>query len=170
MKLSKTLQILLAAMTLGCGLSVQAAIPPKAKILDGKGSQSGGVAGSGFMLTDMRRTADAKKKIERIVMDIGDIQGLPIKGLPGYFHVELKQNPDRLIIDLSQMPKTMVDEFKLGRIFEKSMAVQKTAMTSDPSDNTLNIALNLKKGTKVRVFQVAGQKQTSKIVVDLISK
>lgn len=152
-------------------LSAQAALPPKkapVRFLQGNASQNGGMAGTGFTLLDMRRTADTKRRIERVVLDIGDMKGGPNKGLPGYFHVELKEHPDRLVIDMAQTPQSRVDEKKLARIFASSLAVKKTSITQDPSDGTLNIALDLKKKTKVRVLQVPGQKQTSKIVVDMV--
>ena len=153
------------------GSLAQAAIPPKpapARFLQGNSSQNGGMAGTGFTLLDLRRTGDAKKKIERVVLDVGDMKGGLNKGLPGYFHVELQEHPDRLIIDMAQTPQSRVDEKKLAKIFANSIAVKKTSITEDPSDGTLNIALDLKKKTKVRVLQVPGQKQTSKIVVDMI--
>ena len=159
-----------ALITILAALSARAAIPPKTHILQHSGSQIGGVAGSGFTLLDLRVTQDRNKKIERIVMDVGDMNGEPLKGLPGYFHVELKDNPQKLVIDLAQTPHSKVDDRKLAAAFQKSLAVSKTAITVDPTDNTLTISLDLKKNTRARVLQVAGQKQTSKVVVDLISE
>lgn len=158
----------LSTLAIGAGAAVPTKINNKPRFLEGNASQNGGVAGSGFTLLDMRRSSDAKKKIERVVLDVGDMKGAPHAGLPGYFHVELKENPNRLVIDMAQMPNTKVDEKKLMQIFAKSIAVKRTSMTVDPSDNTLNIALDLKSKTKVRVLQVPGQKQTSKIVIDMV--
>jgi hypothetical protein len=163
-------KIALSLMTF-VGAVAQAAIPPKpapARFLSGNASQNGGMAGTGFTLLDVRRTGDAKRKIERVVMDVGDMKGGVNKGLPGYFHVEMQEHPDRLIIDLAQTPSSRIDEKKLARIFSNSIAVKKVSITEDPSDGTLNIALDLKKKTKVRVLQVPGQKQTSKIVLDMM--
>jgi hypothetical protein len=147
-----------------------AAVPAKIRFLQGSGSQTGGMAGTGFTLTGMRLSQDKKKKIERIVMDIGDKNGQSIKGLPGYFHIELKNNPQRLIVNLAQMPHSNVDARKLKEIFRQSLAVKNTALALDPIDSTLIVSMDLKKNTKVRVMQVAGKKQTSKVVLDLISE
>jgi hypothetical protein len=147
-----------------------AAIPPKSRLLQGTGSQIGGVAGSGFTLLGLHVTQDHNKKTERIVMDVGDMNGEPQRGLPGYFHVEMRDNPARVIIDLAQTPHSKVDAQKLAAAFQKSTMVRKTSITVDPVDSTLTIALDVKKNTKARVMQVAGQKQTSKVVVDLISE
>jgi len=90
--------------------------------------------------------------------------------LPGYYHAELKQNPARLILDFSQMPKSILDQSRVAGRMKGSAIVTRTAMSLDPVDNTLNLTLGLKKNTKVRVFQVAGQKSTSKVVIDLLAE
>ncbi len=147
-----------------------ASVTPAAKILAGEGASFGGLAGSGFTLLDVRRTADNKKKIERLVMDVGDIHGAPMRGWPGYYYAELKKNPQRLVIDFSQMPHSNIDAKGLNATFKGSMSVRKSAMSVDPVDNSLSLTLDLKPNTKVRVYQVAGKKTTSKVVVDLISE
>ncbi|MEK2690031.1 hypothetical protein [Bdellovibrio sp. GT3] len=156
-------------------LPVSAAIPSKKvqqgpKILSGKGELFGGLAGSGFTLLDVRRTADKNKKVERVVFDVGDKNGAKMKGWPGYFHAELKNNPQRLIISFAQMPTSLVNEVALNFRLKNSFAVKKTAMSMDPMDSSLNLTMDLKQNTKVRVYQVAGKKNTSKVVVDLMAE
>jgi hypothetical protein len=155
------------------GLKVFAAIPPKPKaptvgrILVSEGEAMGGVAGVGFSLMDLRRTADAGKKVERIVLDFGDLQGNPQKGLPAYFHAELKKSPNRLVLDFSQTPNSRLDDGRLASRFKNSLFVKKSSMILDPEDKALNLTLDLKPGTVARVFQVRGEKTTAKVVVDL---
>jgi len=150
-----------------------AAVPTKKpafkinKILSGEGSTFGGLAGSGFTLLDVRRTADARKKLERIVLDVGDINGSAKKGWPGYYFAELKSNPQRLIIDFSQMPNARINQAQIASRLKNSTSVRKTAMSMDPTDSSLILTMDLKQNTKVRVYQVAGQKSTSKVVIDL---
>lgn len=164
------------AICLGLGSSAFAAIPAKKtqapinKILSGEGASIGGLAGTGFTLVDVRRTADAKKKMERVVFDVGDSDGLPMKGLPGFYHAELQKNPNRLVLDFSQMPNTRITESTISSRFKNSLAVRKSQMSLDPVENTLNLTLDLKPNTKVRVYQVAGKKATSKVVVDFITE
>lgn len=146
------------------------AVKPASKILQGEGASFGGLAGNGFTLLDVRRTADPKKKVERLVLDVGDMQGAPLKGLPGYYFAELKKNPQQLVIDFSQMPNSNIELKTLQSRFKSSLAVKTANMTLDPVDNSLSVTLDLKKNTKVRVYQVAGNKSTSKVVVDLISE
>lgn len=153
-------------------LQAFAAIPPKpqapvGKILQNEGAASGGVAGTGFSLTDLRRTADARKSVERIVIDFGDIDGNIHKGLPAYFHAELKKNPSRLVLDFTQTPNSRIDEGRLESRFRGSLFVKKTSMILDPEDKALNLTLDLKPGTVARVSQVKGGKSTAKVVIDL---
>lgn len=150
-----------------------AAVPAKKpamkvnKILSGEGSTFGGLAGGGFTLLDVRRTADAKKRLERIVLDIGDINGAVKKGWPGYYFAELKTNPQRLIMDFSQMPNARITQAQIAASLKGSTAVRRTAMSMDPTDSSLILSMDLKPNTKVRVYQVAGKKSTSKVVIDL---
>lgn len=157
-------------------LQALAAIPPKqgvpvaAKILSGAGSSFGGLAGSGFTLLDVRRTADARKKIERLVFDVGDKEGHSMRGWPGYYHAELKSNPSRLVLDFSQMPSSRVTQLDVDSRLKGSLAIRQAVMSLEPVESTLNLTLDLKKNTKVRVYQVMGKKSTSKVVVDLITE
>lgn len=156
-------------------LQTFAAIPPKPKaptvgrILVSEGEAMGGIAGVGFSLMDLRRTADSGKNVERIVLDFGDLQGNPQKGLPAYFHAELKKNPNRLVLDFSQTPNSRLDDGRLASRFKNSLFVKKSSMILDPEDKALNLTLDLKPGTVARVFQVRGEKTTAKVVVDLFA-
>lgn len=141
--------------------------PPVGRILKGEGQVSGGLAGAGFTLLDLRRTADNKKKFERIVIDFGDLQGEPQKGLPTYFHAELKKNPHRLVVDFTQTPNSRVDEGRLSLRLKDSLFVKKSSMILDPEDKALNLSLDLKADTLVRISQVKGEKSTAKVVIDL---
>lgn len=166
---------------MGCLLSLLLALPgvaavPKKinnagpKILSGQGELYGGLAGSGFTLMDIRKTADKGKRVERIVFDVGDQNGGKIKGWPGYFHAELKNKPQRLILTFSQMPNSLVNDVALNHRLKDSLAIKKTALSLDPVDSSLNLTMDLKQNTKVRVYQVAGKKTTSKVVIDLLAE
>lgn len=149
-------------------VSKKAAAPVVPKILSGTGATFGGLAGSGFTLLDVRRTAD--KKIERLVFDVGDKAGAVMRGWPGYYHAELKNNPQRLVLDFAQMPNSNLNQAALSARLKNSIAVTRTTMSLEPVDNSLNLTMDLKKNTKVRVYQVMGKATTSKVVVDLITE
>ncbi|AHZ83554.1 hypothetical protein AB1A81_14550 [Bdellovibrio bacteriovorus] len=160
----------LLALPAQAAISKQQSKPAASKILSGEGVSFGGLAGTGFTLMDVRRTADAGKKVERIVIDVGDINGGMLRGWPGYYYAELKKNPQRLVVDFAQMPNANIDQKRLAERLKGSLAVVKTNMSLDPVDSSLNLTLDLKKNTKVRVYQVAGKKSTSKVVIDLITE
>ncbi|AHI06827.1 hypothetical protein BDW_11635 [Bdellovibrio bacteriovorus W] len=164
---------------IGCVFALLLAVPsmaavqkksqaPVSKILSGEGVSFGGLAGTGFTMMDLRLSADNKKKVERIVIDVGDMNGGKIIGWPGYYFAELRKDPSELVIDFSQMPNSLVNQQLLKQKFNSSKAVHAAKMSLDPMDSSLNLTLSLKKNTKVRVYQVAGKKTTSKVVVDLI--
>lgn len=164
------LMVLFLALPTVAAVSSQAIKPSASNILVGEGTSFGGLAGNGFTLMDLRRTADVKKKVERIVMDVGDRNGAALRGWPGYYFVELKKNPQRLVIDFAQMPNSNIDQKQLALRMKESLAVTKTSMSLDPVDSSLNLTMDLKKNTKVRVYQVSGKKTTSKVVIDLITE
>lgn len=151
--------------------SAEAAIPSvtkpaPGKILAEKGAVTGGLAGTGFSLTNITLAKIAGK--ERIVIDVGDKTGAPLKGYPGYFHAELQEKPNRLVIDFAQTPATMIDEKFIDKQLKASGVVAKSTLLVDPTDQTLSLILDLKKKAKAQIFQVPGQKGTGRVVVDLL--
>tara|TARA_B110001454_G_scaffold219111_1_gene250043 strand:- start:49134 stop:49628 length:495 start_codon:yes stop_codon:yes gene_type:complete len=152
-------------------LMSQAALPPakniqKSLIVD-QGAISGGIAGNGFSMLKMQLVSMPSVKMERYIFDIGDLRGQKIKGLPGFYHVQLVKNPPQVVIDFSQMPVSRVFENDLTKTIKKSVLVSSGKLISDPTDKTLTMVLNLKRPGKMKVMQVKGDKDTGKLVVDL---
>ncbi len=150
-----------AAMTSG-------ALKPS-KILLGDGTKAGGIAGPGFTLLDIKSVSNQASAEERLMIDVGDIDGKAHKGYPGYFQVELRNNSKTVIIDFAQMPASKMDLAKIQDKLKDSFYVKKAKLLADPSDDTLTLVLDLKKPAKLKVFQVPGEKTTSKVVLDLMS-
>lgn len=125
----------------------------------------GGTAGLGFSLLDVRSTKTKNK--ERVVLDIGGLKGSNLKGKPGYFHAQVLENPHRLVIDFAQMPASKIDVKALNKRLSNSLGVKTAQMSLDPVDQTLSLVFELKNRPGVKVYQVPGQKTTSKVVVDL---
>lgn len=152
-------------------LLLQAALPTaqkiQKKIISEQGAVSGGVAGNGFSMLKMQLISMPNANMERFVFDVGDLKGQKIKGLPGFYHVQLVKNPPQMIIDFSQMPVSRVFESDLTKTLKKSALVANAKLVSDPTDKNLTMVLNLRKPAKMKVMQVKGEKETSKLVVDL---
>lgn len=152
-------------------LGVSAAIPSRQKtprpqkILSGSAAVTGGVAGAGFSIQNITWAKLAQK--ERLIIDMGDLAGKDIKGLPGYYHAELQANPPRLILDFSQTPNSLLEESDVRAKLKASQKVSSSKLLLDPTDQTMSLILDLKKGTKAQIFQVKGQKGTGRVVVDL---
>ena len=167
------MKILVLAISLLVGCLSNAAVknsqPEPNKILYKEGTKTGGVAGTGFTLLDIKSNFNRTAQIERLLFDVGDIDGHFIKGLPGYFQVELRNNSKTVIIDFAQMPASKVALDKVQEKFKDSLYVKKAKLLADPSDDTLTLVLDLKKPAKLKVFQVPGEKTTSKVVLDLMS-
>ncbi len=150
---------------------VKAALPTtqnfQKSLIVGQGAISGGVAGIGFSMLKMQLVSMANAKVERFIFDIGDLRGKKLKGLPGFYHVQLANNPSQVVIDFSQMPVSRVFENDLTKTIKKSVLVSSGRLVSDPTDKTMTMILNLKKPGKMKVMQVSGEKDTSKLVIDL---
>lgn len=131
------------------------------------GVLKGGAAGLGSTLLEVRRTASANKKAERVSLAMGDINGNRSR-LATYFHAQYDVASRRVIVDLSQTPNSMVDEKKLREIFAKSSFVAKSDITVDPEDRSLNLTLTLKKNAKLRAYEAKAKDGQALIVLDLV--
>lgn len=151
--------------------NTQKAVKPQktsaARILKGEGVTFGGLAGTGFSLLNLNAKYNPKTKTERLVLDIGTLQGRPHKGWPAFYHAQLK--PQQLIIDFSQMPNANIDAKALQQRFAKSKAVKSAKLMPDPVSGSMALVLDLKQKSKVKFYQVEGKKGTSKVVVDFLS-
>lgn len=130
----------------------------------------GGRAGSGFSLLNVRRDLSAKAGIERVILDLGDIEGRPLRGRTSYFQASIEKNPPRVVIDLAQLSRSAVTEAKLKKLFSKSPHVKKVELTADPEDRSASLVLSLKTSMNVEVFEMPANDKASRIVIDLKTK
>lgn len=142
-----------------------AALPPVNEIIK-YGKVIGGEAGQGFSLLKVS-VLPRPGNGERWVLDIGNHQGSVNKGKPGYYHVEMNQDLRKLSIDLAQLRLNKMSDLQLKQVVTKSNFLTSPILVKDPSDQSMNLSFRLKKNIKVKVFQVAGVKGTSRIVLDL---
>ena len=155
---------------------VQAALPPQKSVAPQPSTfqtvqrQIGGQAGSGFTLLGMQKVQSKDGKIERLVFEVGTKEGQPLKGLPGYFNAQNQVKPNRITIDFSQMMVSKVDERFVRGILKDSRFVKGVKVTEDPLDKTLSMTLDLNSEVKMRTMQIAGKKQTAKVVLDIIRR
>lgn len=127
----------------------------------------GGRVGKGYTLLALRRSFEKETETERVVLDIGDINGKPVLGEIGYFHASIERNPARVVLDLAQVTRSGVDQDKLLKIFKNSPLVKSAEITYDPEDSATNLVLNFKYKTKVEVFQLNSPDAPGRIVIDM---
>lgn len=120
-----------------------------------------------YSLLDIRRIAAPKDKIERVLLDFGDSDGKPLKGLPGYYHVSIEKDQTRVVIDLSQMAGSNINQEKIRQIFRGSAMVKEARINYDPVDSSITLQLILKKKALLEVFQLPSQDKASRVVLDL---
>lgn len=167
--MNKSILLTLVFIALGADAAIPPAQNSPQKILSGSGYRSGGVAGSGFTLLNLNAEFNPKTAIERMILDVGTLDGQANKGLPGYFQVELKPGARRVVIDFSQMPNSQMTSSHIQYRLRKSKFVKQVKMLADPTDGSLSLILDLKKPARLKVYQVPGEKLTSKVVLDLMT-
>ncbi len=121
----------------------------------------------GYSLLDVRRIFAAKDKIERVLIDFGDGEGKALKGVPGYYHVSIEKGQTRIVIDLSQMLGSNINQEKIRQIFRGSTMVKEARINYDPVDSNITLQLILKKKALLEVFQLPSQDKPSRLVIDL---
>lgn len=130
----------------------------------------GGRAGSGFSLLNVRRDLSPKIGMERVILDLGDLEGRPLRGRTSYFQASIEKNPPRVVIDLAQLSRSAVTEAKLKKLFAKSPNIKKVELTSDPEDRSASLVLALNSVMNVEIFEMPATDKASRIVIDLKKK
>src|SRR5438128_53446 len=69
---------------------------------------TGGRAGGGTSLLNVRRIFSPKAKIERVTIDLGDKDAKPAGKNMGYFQVSVDAKDNRVVVDLSQLKMSRV--------------------------------------------------------------
>lgn len=143
-------------------------VPRPMKVLSDQGALIGGAAtGSPMTIKDVRLVKVGVR--ERLIVDVTDVKGAPIKGPPGYYHVELKRKPSKqLVIDFAQTTGSFMNEAALKERLKTSQKIVSSRLMVDPYDQSVVLVLDLKEAAQVQVFQVPGKKATGRVVVDLL--
>lgn len=127
----------------------------------------GGRAGRGYSLLKVRRDLSTKLGMERVILDIGDLEGRPALGKVNYFQATVEKNPPRVVIDLAQLSRSAVDEATLKKTFAKSPYVKNVELSSDPEDHSASMVIFLRQPMLVEVFEMPSDKKASRIVLDM---
>ncbi|MDZ4662135.1 MAG: hypothetical protein SGJ18_11015 [Pseudomonadota bacterium] len=117
-------------------------------------------AGRAFSITGINKKSENQNGLsESISINVGDGLGRKLTGSVGFFQVAVEKDPARLVIDLTQMQRTKVDERQLAAVFRDSGFIKSTEMTMDPEDFSTNLTFFLKKPVRVKVSSPEKQGQ-----------
>ncbi len=130
---------------------------------------TGGEAGQGASLLNVRRAFSPKLGLERVIVDMGDATGeAKVDGPMGYFQVAMDSTRNRVIVDLAQLRVSKVTESRLKELFKKSSFVKNVALTLDPEDQTATLVMDLSKPARLEAFRLNAKGRAPRIVMDLI--
>lgn len=165
------------AAILGLGImmgmsSLAVAAIPKAqvaptRILIGNSSTQGGKSGQALSLMDVRHSASKNGKMERLVLDFGSSDLKEAKGLVGYYHAELQENPARLVLELPQTYASRLPEKEILKRLQKSAYVRTAQIGFDRNLQSMTMVFQFKKPVQARVARVSNPESSGKIVIDL---
>ncbi|MBX3016762.1 MAG: hypothetical protein KF767_02645 [Bdellovibrionaceae bacterium] len=162
--------LLSLGVVLGCCSWASAAIPKAqvnpSRILIGNSSTQGGKSGQALALMDVRHSASKSGKMERVVLDFGSSDLKDAKGLVGYYHAELQQNPARLVLELPQTYASRLPEKEILKRLQKSNYVRSAQVGFDRNLQSLTMVFQLKQPVQARVARVTNPESTGKIVID----
>jgi hypothetical protein len=166
--------IILISLILFSGLFQQvthAAIPNSntENWLNGPGIIRGGNAEAFMSVLDVRRSHSASLKTERLIIDWGNKIMQPAEK-SGYYQVEYKKNPDRVIINLTQTLNTKFEPTHVMDKIGKAVYIKKAQIEFDPISQSQNIILLLNKSLKVKVasYPAKDKNSSAKLVVDFV--
>lgn len=119
----------------------------------------GGQAGAGFSIRDIGLAIGSNGKEEKIVIDVGDVEGRPLNGQVGYFHSDFDRKLNRLSLDLAQLYGSEIDELTLSKKLANSSMVRNSIITMDPEDHSTNILLYFNRPVELQVFSMPSKGQ-----------
>ena len=127
----------------------------------------GGRSGMGATLLDVRRSYDSKARSERIVLDWGDQNAKPMVGSIGFFHVSVDAKNKRVVVDLSQVVQSSLQEAEILKRLKASPLIKSSRLLFDPYNVSTQLILEFKSPIAVETFYLVNNKDPSRLVLDV---
>lgn len=126
---------------------------------------SGGVAKSenDVPLSLLKFEKDNSRSGERLSLTLGNKNGVALDE-PGFFQVAVDEGGTRVVLDLSQVQQTSVDQNDLKSVLKNSSLVRSAEITMDPVDKSTNITFLMKKPV---LAKATSNKANGKVFIDL---
>lgn len=160
-----TITCLLLSVAVAAALPKAGALPRP--ILNRSGVLMGGQAGENLALLDLRRSDSKTKKMERIVLEFGSADLKERKGLVGYYHAELQDQPARLVLDLPQTYASRLPEKEILNRLKNSLFIREAMIQFDRSSQSMSFVFHLKQPVQLRVSRVDNPEYLGKLVLDM---
>lgn len=164
MRLFSLLLLAMVSATSGAATAYKHSLSGKKNAYLKDGVITGGVAGTGTSLLNVRRAFSAKAELERLIISLGDKEAKPLKGEPTYFQAAMDASNNRMVLDITQLKLSKVSEQQVQRLFKSSPYVSSVSFTLDPEDKAASMVVNLKRPMKLEVFRLS---KPARIVLDL---
>ncbi len=130
------------------------------------GAFIGGTSEAKVTLIQVKRRLSKNGNKERLLLRFGDERGRPLKESPlGYYHIQIQNELDRIIMDFSQTTPFRLDQNSLSKILKDSRFFSQATLSPFPEDHSTHITLSLKEDVKASVF---APKNKGYLIVDLI--
>lgn len=161
-----------AYLILSIACSVVLAAVPKSPIgiqeLSGAGALVGGQSRAYLSLVDLRAQASASLGIDRLVFDFGDNQFSGLKGAPGAYHVEYREELNQVIITFHQALHWKFENYQVKEKLKKAFLIRSTQMEFDRLGQATVLTINLKKPIQLRVKEIPGERMAARLMIDLV--
>ena len=105
--------------------------------------------------------------LERVLIDLGDHEGRPLKDRVSFFQVSLDKSRAQVTIDLAQVQRSAILAKDLIKSFKASPLVKSVTLNFDPEDLSTNLVLKLKRAVRMEVFEMPSKLKASRIAIDL---
>lgn len=164
-------QIIVLLTLLFAYLSSSAAVPKSVDRmgawLSSPGAIRGGVATPRISIRDFRFIKSQKTAAERLIFEFGDKEFKPLLSGPGYYQIQLKNNPTQVVVNFSQTLNNKIDPLVLMQRLKKSSYVKNVRVEFDRSNQSMNFIFDLKSMVSVRASSVKEAKQAGRLFLDM---
>lgn len=165
MNLRKFILIALCGGLFFGAIPVQQASSEKKNIYLENGVFIGGFDQGTLSLLNVRHSFQKQSKLERIVFDLAKDDGKPAER-PGFFHVSVQRNLNRVVIDLENIGRTKVTAAQVTRLFQKAHYFSAARFYYDSRTRNLTVEMSTKNKPKVEVFELVTSGKPGRIVLD----
>jgi hypothetical protein len=108
-----------------------------------------------------------KNEMERLVFDVGQKTTTDAMERPGFFHIALQKQPNRIVLDLENVIYSKVTAEQILGLLKKSPYVTHVNLYQDSIHKNLTLEILLKKAVQMEVFELVTPGKPGRIVMDI---